>query len=177
MKSLYGTGLGASPSLLNTTGSVSIVPSACILARFSALRDLNRAVSSGVLLWLTDAGRIRPPFPSPDTVYLSMPLLYLDVALLVDVSGVMSTNTAPQAVAALLEPTNPGVHGGAFRHCAVQNDVFFSLIARSMMMLEICEASSWASVEHSIGVRPRKVGIMPLSAMISLMSSGLTLAD
>ena len=51
---------------------------------------------------------------------------------------------------------------------------FFSLIARSMMMLEICEASSWASVEHSIGVRPRKVGIIPLSAMISLMSSGLT---
>lgn len=30
----------------------------------------------------------------------------------------------PQAVAALLEPTNPGVHGGAFRHCAVQDDVF-----------------------------------------------------
>ena len=94
MKSLYGTGLGASPSLLNTTGSVSIVPSACMLARFSALRDWNLDGSDGLLLLLTDAGRMRPPFPSPDIVYLSIPLLYLEVALCVDVSGAMSTNTA-----------------------------------------------------------------------------------
>ena len=125
MKSLYGTGLGASPSLLNTTGSVSIVPSACMLARFSALCDLNRVGSSGVLPWLTDAGRIRPPFPSPDTVYLFVHTS--PVPGCGSFSGCFWCDVnehRPQAVAALLEPTNPEVHGGAFRHCAVQNDVF-----------------------------------------------------